>query len=107
MVATYQVRPGDDIHEEIQRGIKLWDKVLLCCSKASLTSWWVDSEIEAALAKERDLMKRRGRRVLAVIPLDLDGYLFSGEWQSGKAEQLKSRIAADFTGWETRNRGAV
>src|SRR5262249_39370240 len=28
----HQVLPGDDIHEQVQRGIKMWDKVLLCCS---------------------------------------------------------------------------
>jgi hypothetical protein len=35
----HQMRPGDDIYEEIDRGIRFWDKVLWCCSQASLTSW--------------------------------------------------------------------
>ena len=30
-----QMLPGDDIYEEVDRGIRLWDKVLLCCSRHS------------------------------------------------------------------------
>jgi hypothetical protein len=75
--------------------------VPLCCSQASQTSWWVDHEINKAFEKERQRMRGRGRKVLALIPLNLDGFL--SQWTSGKADEVKSRLAADFTGWEQSN----
>jgi hypothetical protein len=98
-----QVNPGDDIYREVDRGIKLWDKVLLCASEHSLKSWWVDSELNRLFKKEQDLTRERGEKVLALIPLDLDGHLLSKEYQGDKSSEITSRLTADFKGWEHDN----
>jgi TIR domain/Pentapeptide repeats (8 copies) len=35
-----QILPGRDIYAEIDGAIRQCDKILLCCSEASLNSWW-------------------------------------------------------------------
>lgn len=94
-----QVLPGDDIYDAVDNGIRLWDKVLLCCSENSLNSPWVDRELDKAFQKEEQLWRERGFKVLIIIPLNLDGSLFTRS--SAKASLLKSRLAADFVGWQS------
>jgi uncharacterized protein YjbI with pentapeptide repeats len=99
----HQLLPGDDIYEGVDRGIAGWDKVLLCCSRASLTSWWVDNEIISVFEKEQLLYKKRGEKVLALVPLNLDNFVLSNDWSRGYKRQLNSRLAADFIGWDSDN----
>jgi hypothetical protein len=63
----------------------------------------MDKEISKALKKEEQLWKERGKQVLAIIPLNLDGYVFDPQWQDWKKQHLTDRVAADFTGWESDN----
>ena len=100
----HQLLPGDKLYSKVDSAIRLSDKVLLCCSKESLTSWWVDNEIKIAFDKEQKHWREREKEVLALIPLNLDNYLFSGNWQSGLATEVKSRLAANFIGWENNNK---
>jgi hypothetical protein len=96
-----QLLPGHDISRELERGIYLWDKFLLCASRSSLTSYWVENEIKTTLEKERALRKERGKPVYKLIPLNLDGYMFTDEWDLGVlANEIRSRVAADFRDWE-------
>ncbi len=91
---------GVPISRNIEQGINLTDKFLLCCSKESLSSGWVDYEIDLALHKERNLRQVAKDDVWRIIPLDLDGHLFSPEYDGG-ALRIRDRLAGDFTGWKT------
>jgi uncharacterized protein YjbI with pentapeptide repeats len=100
-----QLLPGDSIYDQVDRGIRLWDKFLLCCSEHSLKpASWVDKEIITVLEKEDELTRQRGFRVYALIPLNLDGYIFTDHWQSGYRAEIRRRLAANFAGWKTDRR---
>ena len=91
--------PGDDMYRKVDEGIRIWDKVLLCCSEASLKSPWVEREIDTAIEKEMDFQKSKGEQILKIVPLNLDGSLF--DWTGSHAVALRKRLAADFTGWKS------
>lgn len=106
----HEMVPGDDIYDEVNLGIRYWDKVLVCCSVHSLRdSQWVDKEVKIALRKEERIARERKKegqpyqRILALIPLNLDDYLFDDQCQSATGEELRGRMAANFTGWEHDN----
>ena len=92
----HDLKPGDRILDAIDNAIRLHDRVLLCCSQTSLGSWWVKDEVRKTLERERT----KSRDIL--IPLDLDGHLH--KWTDGLASDIRSRLAADFTRWESDTR---
>lgn len=105
-----EILPGDPWREEIYKGISLWDKMLVCCSVNSLRdSQWVDKEVQIALEKEEQIATQRKqagqpyKRILALLPLDLDGYLFDDACQGATPTELRGRQAARFCGWERDN----
>jgi hypothetical protein len=71
--------------------------VILVCSENALgptTGWWVEEEIERALAKEREL-RRSGERFGALVPVTIDDYVFS-EWDSGFQSTILEKNVGDF-----------
>ena len=98
---TREFIPGDFIREGIQTGVLQQDKVLLCASQNSLQgSFWVDEEVTTTLQKEERVRRETGNKVSLLIPIDLDGFLFSDECKTAVKAQLISRIVADFRGWQ-------
>ncbi len=92
--------PGDDFAEGFDPRFHPADKLLLCCSQAALTSWWLAGELERAAATERQIGDLLGVETAALVAISLDGYLGSGRWKSGHQPLVAERLAADFAGWE-------
>jgi len=89
---------GEPITRGIEKGLRLTNKFLLCCSEESLNSRWVNFEIDLAL--QRELQQDDQGDIWNIIPLDLDGHLFSDKY-SGQGLRISNRLAGDFTGWKT------
>ena len=93
-----KMAPGDEIFESISKGISHCDKMILICSKESLTSWWVDREIDRVLKKERDLFKERKEKIPLLIPITIDDYVF--DWSGAKSEEVRRYKIGDFRDWQ-------
>ena len=77
---------------EVDRGIKIYDKLVVVCSEHSLRSPSVVQEIELALEREAD----DGQQVL--YPINIDDFLCDA-WRHPAAEALRERLIGDFRGW--------
>lgn len=88
------MKAGERILNAVGKAISTHDRVLLCCSKSSLDSWWVQDEIR----KVQDV-ERQPPRSLRILPILLDRYLLD-DWDDGLASDLKTRLGLDFTKWD-------
>ncbi len=96
-----ETKPGDRIIRIIDQAIKHYDKLLLICSEKSLTSWWVERELERILLKEKEYNKGKKEedKVNLIIPITIDDYIFK-EWDSPWKVEVKRYIIGDFRTWK-------
>ena len=102
--------PGRDLRENIDRAVRNYDKMILVCSVASLTSDVVEREVERALRKEADLSRAAERSSQAalearepsphvdkevLVPIRIDDTLFN--WDSQYAADVTRRFTPDFS----------
>jgi TIR domain/Pentapeptide repeats (8 copies) len=90
--------PGDKLHRMMRKGVNEHDREILVCSRASLDRKGVLNEIEETLARES-----RDGGAAYLIPIRLDGYVFSG-WtppNPDAAQAVRDRVVADFEGADT------
>lgn len=91
--AAYDMPIGARLRPTIDETIRVHDKLLLVLSEHSVSSQWVEQEVETALSKER----QSGSTVLFPIRLD-DTVLEIGEgWP---ALLRNTRHVGDFTRWK-------
>lgn len=81
--------PGQKLHRMMHDGVNKHDRVLLICSKESLTRHGVLNEIERVLEREA---KEGGSEIL--IPITLDNFVYE-DWAPARldvAAQVRSRV---------------
>lgn len=96
----HPVLPADAASHPVGEAVHAGEKVLLCCSHASLQSWWVAPQVEQALRLEERLSRELGRPFQVLIPLNLDGFLFRADWRDWPQEPLTNRPITDFSDWD-------
>ena len=82
----------------VDEAVRVYDKLIVICSEASLQSPAVIREIERALQKE-DGLQRDGKEPEVLFPLRLDDYLFDG-WQHYRKPDVIQKRVGDFRSWK-------
>ncbi len=99
--APHKVRGGEKLHEQIDEAIRIYDKLLLILSEASMASEWVKAEIFKA--REREI--KENRRVLFPIRLCSfealrDWRLFDADTGKDLAREIREYFIPDFSNWK-------
>ncbi len=91
--APEDLKIGDKFRQKIDETIRVYDKVIVVLSETSIASDWVESEIEAALEKERKTKK------LVLFPIRLDEAVMDCgiAWA---AEIRRTRHIGEFCHWK-------
>lgn len=91
--APEDLKIGDKFRTEIDRAIRLHDKLLLLLSENSISSAWVEKEVESAFDREN-----REKR-LVLFPVRLDKNVMDSDlgWA---ADIRRTRQIGDFSNWK-------
>lgn len=92
--APHDLPIGANIRPAIDESIRLHDKLLLVLSEASVSSQWVEQEVETALAREREQESK-----VVLFPIRIDDAVM--ESSAGWPALLRNtRNVGDFTRWK-------
>ncbi len=90
---TEDAKWGETVWGEIDRSIRIYDKLVVVCSEYSLQSPAVLREIERALQRE----DRKKKNVL--FPITIDDYIFD-KWEHERKADVLSKVVGDFRKWK-------
>ena len=113
-------RTGEKLWDEINKAIRLHDKLVIICTSNSLNSEAVIKEIKEGLRREQEEVVRRNQDAENVVsgkwtqeefarrryhtrvlfPIALNDYVFTDWDHPLKYELQKSRVIGDFRNWE-------
>ena len=91
--APKDLKIGDRFQERIEESIRVFDKVMIVLSEASVESRWVEREVNAARERE----DREKRTIL--FPIRIDDAVMNAP-QPWAADIRRSRHIGDFREWE-------
>ena len=91
--APEDMKIGDKIRQAIDRSIRVHDKLLLVLSKHSITSEWVEKEVETAFEEERK------RKKTVLFPVRIDSSVMDTD-QAWATDIRNTRHIGDFTQWK-------
>jgi TIR domain/Pentapeptide repeats (8 copies) len=102
--APHDMQGGKKLHEQIDEAIRVYDRLLLILSEASMNSEWVKTEI--ANARQKELGK--GERVL--FPISLVPFETIRRWKTFDADtgkdsnrEIREYFIPDFTDWKNHD----
>jgi TIR domain/Pentapeptide repeats (8 copies) len=91
--APEDIKIGDKFRSRIDESIRIYDKLLLVLSEHSVSSQWVEKEVETAMEREREQNKTM------LFPVQLDDAV--NEMKVGwPADVRRTRHIGDFTRWK-------
>lgn len=95
-LATEDLKIGDPFRQVIDDAIRRYDKLMVVLSETSVASTWVESEVEAALERER-----RGVST-TLFPIRLDEAVMKTD-HAWAADIRRKRHMGDFSQWQDHN----
>ncbi|HEX8311424.1 MAG TPA: toll/interleukin-1 receptor domain-containing protein [Chthoniobacteraceae bacterium] len=102
--AAEDIQGGKKLHEQIETAIRVYDKLLIVLSEASLQSEWVMTELRKARKAERQSGERK------LFPVRLVDFETLRDWEcfdadGGKdlAVELREYFIPDFSNWKNHD----